>query len=88
MSGFDLAPIKAEGSKAPYDEFSGRMDATPKSVPETQVLEKPLYCGPTPTTKYLCECGSDQFKVYFAAGQYETSVRCLKCDEAYIVHEG
>ena len=85
--GFGVVAIKVEGTSVPYDEFSG------PSVPVTASQYETLIPDPdgfkaTPTTKYICQCGSDEFRAYDKAGGYETSIRCTDCNEIYIVHEG
>ena len=88
MSKFELAKIKAEGTSEPYDEL-----CTGPSVPVTASQYETLMPDPdgfkaTPTTKYICQCGSDEFRAYDKAGGHETSIRCTDCNEIYIVHEG
>jgi hypothetical protein len=90
MDNFGLAQLKAEGSKAEYDDKAGPQD--PYKPPEFEVLG-PLTdferkFPPVQDTKYMCHCGSDQFTAYDYPGGYQTSLRCVRCDENYSVHEG
>ena len=87
---FGLAPIKAEGSSAPFDESCTVMIEM-YEPPEFEILgPEEDWCSynPNPTTQYVCQCGSKNFTVHYQAGGYETSVICTECQEAYIVHEG
>lgn len=84
---FGLTPIKAEGSRAPYDELMREYKRKPP--PKFEILTPEGEWRPaTPTTQYICECGSKEFTVHFKAGGYETSVACINCHETYVVHDG
>ena len=88
---FGLAPIKAEGTATPFDKDGPQWSDPPSPPPEIKILavrKDSWYVAPDPTTKYVCQCGSDKFTVHYRDGGYETSVRCTSCDEAYTVHEG
>ena len=90
MKNFGLAPVKAEGAEVPFDKMSVR-EGKPETPPVTHTLSHKAdwySYPPNPTTKYVCECGSDNFQVHYIHNGYETSVRCVDCDEVYIVHEG
>jgi hypothetical protein len=50
-----------------------------KDVPEARI---------DPKAPLLCDCGSTEFNVMSPAGEYETSMRCLKCGTEYHVHSG
>ena len=91
MSNFKLAKIKAEGTRVSYDigqHDDLKDDPTRRYSTYETLIPDPDGFKATPTTKYICQCGSDEFRAYDNPGGYETSIRCTDCDEIYIVHEG
>ena len=91
----EIMHIKKEGSCVNYDASDDvpHTESTWKSkpAPEIDVLRPSTWCQPDvprPTTKYECECGNEKFTAHYKAGGYETSIVCLGCGNAYIVHEG
>ena len=93
---FGLAQIKAEGRCRIYDKNDDvaslyDFESIKIDAPEFKILDNNEgyhSYGPAPTTQYVCHCGSKDFTVHYQSGGYETSIICLKCKEAYIVHEG
>lgn len=41
-----------------------------------------------PSAPLLCVCGSTAFNVKSPPGEYETSIRCVKCGTEAVVHDG
>jgi len=88
---WNTVPVKTEGTSIPYDEFSGRVEEDDQRLvtPKYETLKAdPDWNKAAPTTKYICQCGSDEFRAYYKSGGHETSIRCTDCNEIFIVHEG
>ena len=83
-----LAVIKKEGDEVSLDPLYRDRENIKFTPPIIKVLENMYYESPNPTTQYECKCGSREFTVHYKAGGYETSVKCVKCSEAHVVHEG